>query len=92
VYLNSAYFHSWALGLNIVRPSVGLNLAANNFNHYSGQELTGSSGFVLSGFSGISFQRGKIGLAANGYLPIAQNCMMDKLIFSRGLFSIDVSI
>ena len=85
VYLNSAYFHSWNLGLNIIRPSVGLNFAANNANHYEGQVLTGSNGYVLSGVAGINFQRGKIGVAANGYLPIAQDLYDGQTHFqSRG--------
>jgi len=84
-YGRPAYFHSWNLGLNIIRPSVGLNFSANNANHYEGQVLTGSNGYVLSGVAGINFQRGKIGVAANGYLPIAQDLYDGQTHFqSRG--------
>jgi len=85
IYLNTAFFHSWALGLNVIRPSVGLNLVTNNANHYQGQELAGSSGYVLSGLAGVNFQRGKVGVAANGYLPIVQNLYDGQTRFqSRG--------
>lgn len=73
LYINIAYFHAWSSGFFTIRPSLGVNFIGNRANQYAGKELSGSAGYVLSGLAGINIQRGKVGLAANGFLPVAQN-------------------
>jgi hypothetical protein len=73
IYINTAYFHSWIIGQVEIRPSIGLNLVANETNHYQDQAIADSHGYVLSGKAGINLQRGMIGLVVDGVLPLAQN-------------------
>lgn len=73
LYVNVAYFHAWSAGFFTVRPSIGANLITNSANRYDGQSLSGSAGYVLSGLVGINVQRGKVGFAANGFVPVSQN-------------------
>jgi hypothetical protein len=73
VYINAAYFHSWPIHLTTVRPMLGLNYLANENNHFEGQTVEGSKGFVISGLLGVNIQRNDIGLLVNGFVPIAQN-------------------
>ncbi|MBS1508311.1 MAG: hypothetical protein JSS79_16850 [Bacteroidetes bacterium] len=92
VYINMAYFHSWSAGFFTIRPSVGVNLISNSANSYQRQEVSGSAGYVLSGLAGVNIQRGKIGLAANGFLPVAQNLFEGQTRFQvRGSVALLVS-
>jgi hypothetical protein len=73
LYVNSAFFHSFAVKTIVVRPSAGLNLVTNATNHYQGQDVVYSSGYVLSGVAGVNVQRNKVGLLLNGFMPVKQS-------------------
>lgn len=73
VYVNAAYFHSWPIQLTTVRPMLGLNYSENQDNHFEGQAVEGSRGYVLSGLIGLNVQQNNIGLLVNGFVPLAQN-------------------
>jgi hypothetical protein len=48
-------------------------LVINDLNRYQGQEVSGSSGYLLNGMAGLNLQHGKIGLLLSGFLPVAQD-------------------
>lgn len=73
VYVNAAYFHSWPIAMTTIRPMLGLNFSANENNHFEGQVVEGSKGYVLSGLAGVNVQRNNIGVLLNGFLPVAQD-------------------
>jgi hypothetical protein len=73
IYLSTAYFHSYAAGSVIIRPTLGVNLVVNKANHYQGLEVAGSSGYLLNGMAGVNLQKGKVGLLLNAFLPLSQD-------------------
>ena len=92
IYLNTAYFHSWPVGELVFRPQLGLNLVMNATNWYQGQEVSGSDGYVLSGNLGLNVQWGKVGILANGFLPIAQDLFNNQTSFeSRAMLALTYS-
>lgn len=92
LYLNTAYFHSWPVGVLVVRPQAGLNLVMNEMNRYQGQDVTGSDGYVLSGNLGVNVQWNKVGLLANGFLPLSQDLFNYQTSFeSRAMVALTYS-
>jgi len=73
VYATASYFHSFSAGMLVIRPTLGLNMVVNGTNNYQGQEVSGSSGYILNWTAGVNLQKGKMGILVNGGLPVAQD-------------------
>lgn len=73
LYLAVNYFHSYAAGMWVIRPTTGVNLVVNGSNRFQDVHVAGSQGFVLSGTAGVNLQRGRVGLLVNGTWPLAED-------------------
>jgi hypothetical protein len=73
LYVTMNYFHSFAAGMFVIRPTAGFNMVVNGTNRFQDTPVSGSSGYIIVGQVGVNVQRGNIGLIMNGGLPMAED-------------------